>query len=141
MRPLNSSRTNPFSEATRNSGPTGDSVCRLNKVSITFWRIPRIGLCPAALSAALKANKKASRFHGRPSRGGLLLLLLLRLICCSRGCGRSQLLQVVLQEADFHATAVHALRLGLVVANCGWDRSVPHPDEVDAVNGNIVIQH
>src|SRR5438445_6725299 len=55
----------------------------------------------------------------------------------SSGAG-SQLLEVVLQQADFNATAAHALRLGAFFGS-RLDRSVAHAEHVNPVNRNFVV--
>ena len=92
-------------------------------------------------------NKKASclrkRLWGDAWAFTALLLLGRRLLLsrrsCRRGVGR-QLLQIVLQEADFNTTASGALRLGLA-SRCGLCRGITHTDEVNAINRNVMIQH
>src|SRR5579864_6819375 len=68
------------------------------------------------------------------------LLRLLRLVA---GHGRSaaiagQLLEVILQQADFDAAAVDALGLRSIIRR---DRGVAHADEIDAVDRDLMRQH
>src|SRR5271167_986677 len=56
-------------------------------------------------------TKKPPAFAGGIP-GGLLLIVLFLLILIGRCGGRGQLLQIVLQEADFHTAAAQALGLG-----------------------------
>src|SRR5215470_10521301 len=80
------------------------------------------------------ADARGSWGNRRNRSSAVDLLFRRRLLLTLRRCVRragSQLIQVVLQEADFHATTGRAL--GLAVARRGsLHRSIAHPDEVDA---------
>jgi len=91
-------------------------------------------------------NEKASRFRERLSLGGGTqarrlwvpnLLRLLLLIGHAR-TGRSQLLQIVLQQADLDAAAADPLGLRVLI---GSDGSVAHPHQINAVDRNLVVEH
>src|SRR5690242_19959096 len=52
---------------------------------------------------------------------------------------RGQLLQVVLQQADFNPPAAHALGLGSLLFGRSRQRGVAHAYHVDPVNRNFVV--
>src|SRR5215470_14888415 len=52
----------------------------------------------------------------------------------------SQLIQVVLQEADFNASAGGPLRLRITRVG-GLRRGIAHTDEIDAVDRDVVVQN
>jgi hypothetical protein len=56
-----------------------------------------------------------------------------------RRSARRQLLQIVLQEADFYASSTNTN--GFPVLVVGWRRSVAHGDEIDPVDRNLIIKH
>ena len=51
---------------------------------------------------------------------------------------RRELLQVILQQADFDAAAVDVLGLRSIIRRRG---GVAHADKVDAVDRNVVVEH
>src|SRR6266550_332418 len=84
-------------------------------------------------------------FWGRAAGVGTRSLELFRrrllvLSCRSRRAGAgSELLQIVLQQTDFHATAADPLVLACFVSGC--NRSVAHTDDKDAIHRDLVIEH
>src|ERR1700704_3574951 len=98
----------------------------------------------------LPKRKRPSLARGPFSGGGtqarrLLVpnLSLLRLLLLVRsggwgGRGARELLQVVLQQTDFYASAAHMLGLGVLIRVS--DRSVAHAYEVDPIDGNLVAE-
>src|ERR1700722_1013800 len=66
--------------------------------------------------------------------------LLRLLLLVHAGCRRSiagELFQIILQQADFHAATVGVLRLVGFIRSGG---SVAHADQVDAINGDLVVK-
>src|SRR5581483_1354319 len=55
----------------------------------------------------------------------------------SGGAVRRELLEVVLQQADFNAAAAHALRLLAVLSSLR--RGIAHAENVDPVDRNLVV--
>src|SRR2546423_4828690 len=62
---------------------------------------------------------------------------LLRLRCAV--AGRSELLKVILQQADFYTAAAHALWLFRLIGI--GHRSVAHAYEINAIHGNLMVEH
>src|SRR5215831_11896879 len=70
-----------------------------------------------------------------PETTGLILLWLLLIGHGGSGVGR-ELLQVVLQQADFDTPSAHALLLRSVI---GRNRRIAHADQIDPVDRNVMI--
>src|SRR5579862_4092071 len=97
------------------------------------------------------AMKKAPRFRkelfpgeglGQSALGSQVqFIVLLRLLLLVRSRYRSgriarELLQIVLQQADFHASAAHALGVSILIR--ASDRGIAHADKVDPVERNVM---
>src|SRR5215470_10438122 len=73
-----------------------------------------------------------------PETTELILLWLLLLIGHGGSSIGRELLQVVLQQADFDAASAHALLLRSVI---GGNRRVAHADQIDPVDRDVMIQN
>src|SRR5712692_934818 len=107
----------------------------------------------AAVRAQSGKQEKAScvgkrLFRGRASgfRFPSSDLLRRRLLVLTHGSGwrarrGSQLLQIVLQEADFHAATTDALVLAFLSSVSRLNRSITHADHENPVHRNVVVEH
>src|SRR5713226_9520099 len=73
-------------------------------------------------------------------------LLRRRLLVLTHGSGwrarrGSELLQIVLQEADFHAPTTDALVLAFLISVSRLNRSIAHTDHENPVHRNVVVEH
>src|SRR3989442_11850544 len=103
-----------------------------------FWTLfSRFSVCDSKKASQSGGFLRKGVGRAVPSSYDLFLLG----SCRSRGSrssgGRSQLLKVVLEQADFNAAAAHALRLGAFFGS-RLDRSVAHAENVNPVNRNFV---
>src|SRR5947209_7403015 len=79
-----------------------------------------------------------SQFPSSPLLRRRLLVLARRSWSARRG---SELLQIVLQKADFHAATADALGLAFLIGVSGLKRSIAHADHKNPVHRNLVVEH